>query len=82
MIIDIPKFVATEKAFWNELESMLNRLEKDPHSQLSLGQAKRFTYLYQRASSDLARIQSFSSEQELNGYLESLVARSFSEIAV
>ncbi len=80
MIIDISKFITTEKSFWNELENILDRLEKDPLNRLGLDQTRRFAYLYQRTSSDLARIQSFSSEQDLKSYLETLVARSFSEI--
>jgi len=80
VIIDIPKFISSETPFWQELESLIDRLEADPHRRLSLEDARRFAYLYQRTSSDLARIQFFSSEQELKTYLESLVSRSYSEI--
>ena len=68
MIIDIPGFIASEKVFWLELEKMLEKMENDPRPRLPLEEARRFAYLYQRTSSDLARIQFSSSEQELKAY--------------
>ena len=56
------------------------RLEDDPLRQLTLDEAKRFHYLYERASADLARIATFSAEPEIRRYLEALVARAYSEI--
>ena len=60
---------------WQELERLLNRFEADPAFRLNIEQAKRFHYLYERASADLARLVTFSAEPELRRYLESLVAR-------
>jgi uncharacterized membrane protein SpoIIM required for sporulation len=47
---------------------------------LSLEQARRFHYLYERTSAGLVRIMTFSSEPEIRRYLENLVARAYSEI--
>jgi uncharacterized membrane protein SpoIIM required for sporulation len=80
MIIDLRKFIAQERGYWTELERLLDMLENDPASRLELGQVKRFHYLYQRASTDLAKIMTFSSEERIRGYLESLVARAYGEI--
>ena len=80
MIIDLQKFSATERAVWQELEKLLNRFDSDPLLRLNLEQAKRFHYLYERTSADLARLVTFSAEPELRRYLESLVARAYSEI--
>jgi uncharacterized membrane protein SpoIIM required for sporulation len=80
MIIDLPRFIASERPYWSELEGWLDRLESDPGLRLSLEQARRFHYLYQRASADLARLATFASEPELGRYLESLVARSYAEV--
>lgn len=80
MIIDLPRFVAAERPSWTELESMLDRIEAAPTNTLSLEQAKRFHFLYQKVSADLARIATFTSEPALRRYLESLVARAYAEI--
>ena len=80
MIIDLQKFSATERPAWQELEKLLDRIEGDPVFKLNLNQARRFHYLYERASADLARLVTFSSEPELRRYLESLVARAYTEI--
>jgi len=80
MIIDLEKFNAVERPVWQELEAMLVRFENDPVFRPNLDQAKRFHYLYERTSADLARLVTFSAEPELRRFLESLVARAYSEI--
>ncbi len=80
MIIDLQKFSAAERPAWEELEKLLNRIDGDPAFRFSLEQARRFHYLYERASADLARLVTFSAEPELRRYLESLVARAYTEI--
>ena len=80
MIIDLQKFSAVERPAWQELEKLLERMEAEPTFRLSLDQAKRFNYLYERTSADLAKLVTFSAEPELRRYLESLVARAYSEI--
>lgn len=80
MIIDLQKFSVTERPAWQELERLLQRLENDPAFRLNLKQAKQFHYLYERTSADLAKLVTFSTEPELRRYLESLVARAYSEI--
>ncbi len=80
MIIDLPRFVSTEKGFWDELQSLLQEIENDPGKRMALGEIQRLHYLYERCSADLARLNSFSSEPRLQAYLESLVSRAYSEI--
>jgi uncharacterized membrane protein SpoIIM required for sporulation len=80
MIIDLQKFIVEGRPFWSELERMLNKLEKRPELRLTLSQLKRFHYLYQRASADLAKIKTFSAEPSARAYLEAMVARAFGEI--
>ncbi len=80
MILDLPRFVAAERHYWTELESALDRLQSDPARRPQLDELKSLHYLYQRASADLARIATFSSEPETRRYLESLVARAYAEI--
>lgn len=80
MIIDVKKFVGEERQYWSELESILEGLERDPMKKLDLSQVKRFHYLYQRASADLARIKTFSFERNIPQYLEMLVGKAYGEI--
>jgi len=80
MIIDLPRFIAAERGSWTELEELLTKMEESPDFRLSLEQAQRFHFLYQKVSSDLARLATFASEPQLGNYLESLVARAYGEI--
>jgi uncharacterized membrane protein SpoIIM required for sporulation len=80
VIIDLQKFLASERAHWTDLESILDKLDDDPGFKLNLEQLKHFHYLYERASADLAKITTFASEPHTRRYLESLVARAYGEI--
>jgi len=80
MIIDPQRFIAGERPYWEELEGVLDRMEQDPAYRMGLSEVTRLHYLYQRASADLARLDEFSAAPEFRRYLESQVARAFSEI--
>ena len=80
MIVDLQRFIDEERPCWDALDELLRRFERDPHLRLDLAETRRFQYLYERASADLARLASASAEAELKRYLESLVARAFGEI--
>jgi len=80
VIIDLKKFITKEKHYWTELEDVLDDLENDPDRKVDLEQIKRFHYLYQRASADLGKIITFSTEKQTRQYLESLVGRAYGEI--
>ena len=80
MLIDVPRFIEAEQGYWRELESILERLERQPDWQMDLALLRRFHYLYERTSSDLAKISTFAAEKEIRRYLESLVARAYGEI--
>ena len=80
MIINIKQFIAEERRYWSELEQILDALERDAERRLDLEKLKRFHYLYQRTSTDLGKLMTFSSEVETRHYLESLVGRAYCEI--
>jgi uncharacterized membrane protein SpoIIM required for sporulation len=80
VIIDLQRFLADEQPVWAELETMLNRFDENPTHQLSLDDAKRLHYLYQRTSADLGKLATFNSEPQLRRHLEALVARAYGEI--
>lgn len=80
MIIDIAHFVDEERHYWSELERILNSLERDPERRLGVAEIKRFHYLYQRTSTDLDKLMTFSSETVTRLYLENLIGRAYCEI--
>jgi uncharacterized membrane protein SpoIIM required for sporulation len=80
VIIDLPRFVETEKVFWDELQKVLHQIETEPGRRMALADIQRLHYLYERCSADLARLHTFSAEPQLQAYLESLVSRAYSEI--
>lgn len=80
MILDLNKFIENEKPFWTELEQQISRLENDPGYKLDLERLKRFHYLYQHTSADLAKLMTFSAESDMHRYLENLVSRAYSLI--
>ena len=80
MIIDLPKFIATEQPYWDELDRWLRQLEDDPGGPMDIAQARRFHYLYERAAADLGRLNTFASEPEMRRFLETLVARAYGEV--
>ncbi len=80
MIIDLQRFIASERPCWSELDTMLRRFEDEPDLRLSLKDLDRFHELYERAAADLAKLTTFSSEPETRRYLENLVARGYGEI--
>ena len=80
MIIDLPRFVSAERAYWDELHAVLAKLETEPERRLPLAEIQRLHYLYERCSSDLSRLDTFATEPRLRAYLESLVSRAYSLI--
>jgi len=80
VIIDLPRFIAMARPTWTELESILKQLEAEPNLRLKLDALQRFHELYERTASDLAKLNTFSSEPETRRYLENLVARAYGEI--
>jgi uncharacterized membrane protein SpoIIM required for sporulation len=80
VIIDLGRFAAAEKAYWDELENALARLKDEPERRLPFEEVERLHYLYERCSADLSRLGTFASEPRLRLSLESLVARAYAEI--
>jgi uncharacterized membrane protein SpoIIM required for sporulation len=80
MILDLKRFVATERPQWTALEKTLDWLEADPHRTMKLDDLERFHTLYQRACADLSKVATLESEGDLRRYLEWLVSRAYAEI--
>jgi len=80
MLIDLHRFIASERQTWTELEEVLDRLQRATNARMSVEEAMRFHFLYEKVSSDLAKITTFASEPATKAYLESLTARAYAEI--
>jgi uncharacterized membrane protein SpoIIM required for sporulation len=76
MILNVKKFAEQERIYWDELETLLNKLEKRSMS-LTIIELKRLYYLYDRVSGALVKLSTFSGELQLRTYLESLVSRAY-----
>ncbi|MGA3201520.1 MAG: stage II sporulation protein M [Bryobacteraceae bacterium] len=76
MILDISRFVETERPHWTALERSLEWLETNPQARLTVSEVENLHTLYQRASADLGRVP----DGELRRYLEWLVSRAYAEI--
>jgi uncharacterized membrane protein SpoIIM required for sporulation len=77
VILDLRRFIEQESPYWRELEALLSALDRDAARRLSFEEAGRLHYLYERAASGLARLQSFSSEPSTRAALETLVGRAY-----
>jgi uncharacterized membrane protein SpoIIM required for sporulation len=80
VIVDIPRFVAAERPYWDELQTCLDRMDNEPERRLPLAEIQRLHYLYERCSAGLARLDTFSTDPALRALLESLVSRAYTEI--
>jgi uncharacterized membrane protein SpoIIM required for sporulation len=80
MIADLKTFIEREKPHWDELERELSRVREGLADMADLAYSRKLLSMFQRASSDLARIQGYSAEPELITYLETLVGNGYAEI--
>jgi uncharacterized membrane protein SpoIIM required for sporulation len=80
VIIDLQRFIETERPYWTELETVLDRLDDRVSDRLNVEQARRLHYLYERAAADLGRLTTFASEPELRLFLERIVGRAYAHV--
>jgi uncharacterized membrane protein SpoIIM required for sporulation len=80
MIIDLKRFIERERAVWEELDEMLTRIEEATRMRLTLEEAQRFHYLYERTGAALVKISTFAAEPALVQSLESLLARAYANL--
>jgi uncharacterized membrane protein SpoIIM required for sporulation len=80
VILDLPRFVTSERIYWNELQALLERMRLEPGWHMSIPEIERLHYLYERCSADLVRLDTFATEPQLRAYVESLVSRAYAEI--
>ena len=81
MAESIHKFIESRRPRWEKLQTTIQSLER---GRLSASELLGLTRLYREATADLARLQTFQTlegrEDELEIYLNHLVARAYSQI--
>ena len=56
MIVDLERFITTERPYWEELEAALGRVETQLDKPMRMDELRRFHYLYERTSADLVKL--------------------------
>ncbi len=77
---DVRKFMEERSPAWEELETMLARVEQDGIDKLGLEGARRFGRLYRGVSSDLLRARTEMVDAKVIDYLNDLVARTYAHV--
>jgi uncharacterized membrane protein SpoIIM required for sporulation len=80
MIVDLKQFIARERTTWEELDSMLKRMDNETVAHLTLEEVQRLHYLYVRTGAGLIKISTFAAEPNLVHFLESLLTRAYAEL--
>ena len=78
MILDLEKFLTSERPYWESLEHGLAVLEAG--GALDLPSAQRFLANYERASAALTKLSTIAAEPATRRHLEALVARAYAEL--
>ncbi len=80
MIVDLKQFIERERSTWEELDKTLTRIETETLLRLTLDEAQRLHYLYERTGAGLIKISTFAAEPNLVHSLESLLTRAYAEL--
>ncbi len=78
MILDLDRFLTTERPHWDSLERGLAILEKG--GSLDLAATQQFWADYERAAAALIKLSTFTAEPKTREHLERLVARAYAEL--
>ena len=79
MILNLERFLARERPYWEQLDRALQRFDSDRFYRPPIEESLTIFDLYQRAAADLARLQE-AAQPELTAYLETLVARAYTQV--
>ncbi len=80
MIVDLKQFIERERPTWEELDKILTRIETETLLRLTVDEAQRLHYLYERTGAGLIKISTFAAEPNLVHSLESLLTRAYAEL--
>lgn len=74
--MNVERFIAERRPAWTELEDALAHAES-AGERLQRNELHQLVELYRRACSDLNRVQSYTANPEILGYLNQLVGRAY-----
>jgi len=77
---DVNRLMRKRAPVWEELETLLERVDRDGLRSLDIQQARRFGNLYRTVSSDLIRARTELVDASVVDYLNDLVARCYAHI--
>jgi uncharacterized membrane protein SpoIIM required for sporulation len=80
VIVDLKGFVQRERPTLEELEAMLDRMERNPHLALTVAEVERLDYLYHRAGAALVKLESLPVTQGIRRHFDHVVARAYAEL--
>lgn len=75
--MELSEFVEQRRPKWSSLERLLDTVERDGLSRLSLEDARALSRLYRSTSSDLLWVRARAGAADLSGYLNDLVGRAY-----
>jgi uncharacterized membrane protein SpoIIM required for sporulation len=75
--MELAEFVEQRRPKWDALERLLDAVEREGVSRLSLDDARNLSRLYRAASSDLLWVRARAGAADLSGYLNDLVGRAY-----
>ncbi|MEN9217106.1 MAG: stage II sporulation protein M [Gloeomargarita sp. HHBFW_bins_162] len=78
--MDVKRWLSRREKDWQELKTLLERLEQRGLGSLSAGEIRRLASLYRIVSGDLARARTFGLSPVLIQDLQNLTSRSYSQI--
>jgi len=80
VILDLERFQAKERPYWNKLEALLATFESRPDRRMSPAEAELLLELYSQTAAGVSRLAHGAVAPELSRYLERLVARAYAEL--
>lgn len=75
--MNVSRFVDERRGLWRRLEHLLHRAEREGISALSAEEVRDLARLYRSASADLLLARSAPGTEEVEAYLETVVARAY-----
>ena len=75
--MELAEFVEQRRPKWDALERVLDTVEREGVSRLSLDDARNLSRLYRAVSSDLLWVRARAGAADLSGYLNDLVGRAY-----
>lgn len=78
--MNVERWVASRQVYWQKLEELLKKVDKQGLSSLSREELQSIGRLYRSAASDLSRARVMGLGADISGYLNSLVVKGHNQV--